>query len=140
MQKRGRKSSEDLKVTVNIPKRPDAPSELTDRQAEVWRETVNTMPVDWFPSETHYQLADYCRHVTYSRDIAERIQAMDTETADTQDMDRLYRMQDRESNAISRIATKLRITNQSRVRAETAGRQINNRQTPQGGAEVWENY
>lgn len=141
MSKRGRKSADELKVTVNIPQRPDAPADLTPRQAEIWKEAVNQYAVDWFPKETHALLAAYCRHCSTSEDIANRIKAMNPMEEDTQIMDRLYRMQDRESQAIARTATKLRMTPQSKYDPITAARKNRGAgKETQGGAEVWNDY
>lgn len=141
MAKRGRKSEGELGVTVNMPQRPEAPGDLTPRQREIWREAVNQYAVDWFPKETHALLAAYCRHCSASEDIASRIKVMDPMEEDTQIMDRLYRMQDRESQAIARTATKLRMTPQSKYDPITAARKNRGAsKETQNGDEVWNNY
>ncbi len=86
-------------------------------------------------------LAAYCRHCSAAEDIAERIKAMDHMEEDTQVMDRLYRMQDRESQAMARVATKLRMTPQAKYDPITAARKNRNvgSETKEGGR-VWENY
>jgi hypothetical protein len=37
--------------------RPDAPYDLTDEQSDEWWAVVNRMPADWFPRETHGNIA-----------------------------------------------------------------------------------
>ena len=53
MAKRGRKSAAELAMTdmvmVDVSRRmpPSPPSELTEAQAQVWRDAVSCMPGDW---------------------------------------------------------------------------------------------
>src|SRR6185369_5683232 len=129
MEGRGRKSSASLAIVSSnyletIP-RPDAPCDLTDEQAEEWREIANQMPADWFARETHAMLAQYCRHVVTARRVAGMIEALETELGKeegsdpatilsaTKAFDRLYKMQEREGRAISSLSTKMRLSQQS---------------------------
>ena len=126
MGQRGRTSSAALAVAANnvveIVPRPEPPSELTGDQAEEWLAIVNRMPADWFPRETHGMLAQYCRHVVASRRIAQMIETLEAEVAEggaeaileaTKAFDRLFKMQEREGRAISSLATKMRLSQQS---------------------------
>ena len=118
MAKRGRKSAASLEVVppvaVEAVERPDAPYDLTDEQAEEWWAVVNRLPADWFPRETHALLAEYCRHVVKSRRIAQLIaDAESAEEIDIDTLDKLYKMAERESRAISSLATRMRITQQA---------------------------
>jgi hypothetical protein len=142
MAKRGRKSADELSVTVNMPSRPAAPADLTEAQQKIWHEMVGQYPVDWFPKETHPLLAAFCRHVTTSKNVAEKIESLDHMQAPIDDMDKLYRMQERESAALARVATKLRMTPQAKYDPITAARKVRNAATatPEGGKPVWENY
>jgi hypothetical protein len=107
--------------------RPPAPAELTPEQAATWRETVERMPSGWFPSETFPLLAQFCRHISEANFIAKRLAAMRADNEEEggpsiQCYGPLLALQDRETSAIARIATKLRLTPQSRftpTRAET---------------------
>jgi hypothetical protein len=59
-------------------------------------------------------LADYCRHVIKSRRVAQLV--ADAENASDLDidlLDKLYKMAERESRAITSLATKMRISQQS---------------------------
>jgi len=95
--------------------RPEPPDYLTDEQATVWRSVVNRLPADWFPGETHALLAQFCRHVTSARHIAGLIEKLaQSDEFSLVLFDRLLRMQERESRAISSLATRMRITNQAR--------------------------
>ena len=95
-------------------RRPEPPEELTDEQAQEWRAIINRLPADWFPRETHGMLVQYCRHVVASRRVAQLIAAHEaSENFDTEDYDRLLKMQEREGRAISSLATRMRISQHS---------------------------
>lgn len=122
---RGRKSSAELAIramsSVESLARPDAPYDLTDEQADEWRAVVNRMPADWFPRETHGMLTQYCRHVVAARRLAQLIaQAEAADELDIRNLDKLYKMQDREGRAISSLATRMRLTQQATVKHEQA--------------------
>ena len=118
MAKRGRASGAELTVPkvdpVEVVQRPDAPYDLTDEQSEEWWAVVNRLPANWFPRETHALLAQYCRHVVAARRVAELIGACQTvEPFEVEQYDRLLKMQEREGRAMSSLATRMRITQQS---------------------------
>lgn len=117
--KRGRPSAASLEVAapvgqVETIQRPDAPYDLTDEQAEEWWAVVNRMSADWFPRETHGLLAQYCRHVVAARRLSQLVKACEADAElDLLRYDRLLKMQEREGRAMSSLATRLRITQQS---------------------------
>lgn len=120
MAKRGRPSAASLEIqhqgaaAIETIARPDAPYDLTDEQSEEWWAVVNSMPADWFTRETHAMLADYCRHVVKSRRVAQLVaDAEASEELDVGLLDRLYKMAERESRAISSLATRMRIAQQA---------------------------
>lgn len=117
MQQRGRKSAAQLSVAqlVEIVPRPTAPDHLTDAQAEVWDRVVGRMPGDHFTDENLDLLAQYCRHVVEARRIADMVAGMagDPDTS-LEDYDRLLKMQEREGRAMSSLATRMRLTQQTR--------------------------
>jgi hypothetical protein len=102
-------------MSISAVNRPEPPAHLTDDQATVWRGVVDRLPADWFPGETHALLAQFCRHVTSAQHIARLIekQAQSDEFSLIL-FDRFLRMQERESRAISSLATRMRFTNQAR--------------------------
>jgi hypothetical protein len=124
MTQRGRKSAAALAIaapTIEVVQRPDAPYDLTDEQTDEWRAIVNRLPADWFPRETHAVLAQLCRHIVNARRVAQLITAHLEQTAlDVDQYDVLLKMQERESRCIASLSTKLRITQQATVRAESA--------------------
>jgi hypothetical protein len=122
MKQRGRKSSASLSVVAAIPNyRPEPPPELGPEEAAVWRFTVAAMRPDWFGGETHPLLAQYCRHVVIARTLANAITAT-TAKSDMVMLDRLNRllaMQARETAAIAKLATRMRMTQQATRNSKT---------------------
>ncbi len=138
---RGRKSSARLGVTQGLAERPEPPDELTPAQAEEWRAVVTRMPVHWFPREIWPLLSAYCRHVTNARHIAGMIE--DAHKDDLTDrkalmrLNRLLGMQERQSNVMAGLATRMRLTNQARYTATSAATQAKGSIT---GRKPWEDW
>ena len=106
---------------VEIVDRPGPPDELSDEQAAEWRAVVDRLPADWFPRETHGLLVAYCRHVVTLRRIGQMISAAENDRDTTiEDFDKLYRMQEREGRAMSSLATRMRVSQQSTMKHEQA--------------------
>jgi hypothetical protein len=105
-------------VLTPFPQRPHPPAELTEEQAKDWRAVVGRLPPDWFHREVHPLLCAYVRHISSARFVAKQIDAMGSaDLADPKVFKRysaFLRMEALESSAIARLATKLRLTNQSR--------------------------
>lgn len=108
-------------------KRPDPPPELPVRQREIWVETVAAEPVDFFTSGAVLaMLVDYCAH----REVAEKLTAMidnfEAEWMNNREglarYHTLLRMRELETRGAAHLATKLRLTNQSRYRPEKPDR------------------
>lgn len=114
---RGRTSSAALSVVpavIEVTPRAKPPEELTDEQADEWFAVVNRMPADWFPRETHGMLAQYCRHVVTARRVAQLIASAESaDTLDVENYDRLLKMQEREGRALSSLATRMRLSQQT---------------------------
>lgn len=115
---RGRVSKASMEVAkssaIEKVERPDAPYDLTDEQTEEWWAVVNRLPADWFPRETHALLAQYCRHVVSARRVSQMIVAAEgCPEVDVDQLDKLYKMQEREGRAMSSLATRMRITQQT---------------------------
>ncbi len=118
MEGRGRKSAASLAVIsssgIETIERPKPPSELSDEQAFEWAAVVNRLPADWFGRETQGLLAQYCRHVVAARRVASLIEAAEADSeCSIKDYDRLLKMQEREGRAISSLATKMRLSQQT---------------------------
>lgn len=128
--KRGRKSAADLKVIVgDFGKHDDAPPPgLTDRQSEIWRSVISTEAPGMFGSAAlRAILADYCRHRESGEMVSAVVGAFLPEWLKTDDGIARYKvliqMRELETRAATSLATKLRLTNQSRYLPQTAARQ-----------------
>lgn len=118
MEGRGRKSAASLTVVSSNPtqayQRPAAPDDLTEEQAREWAAVVNRLPADWFPRETHPVLAAYCRHIVAGRHIAQLISKIEKgRSIEVDDYDKLLKMQERESRAVTACARSMRLTQQT---------------------------
>lgn len=115
---RGPRSGAELAVIsgggIETVRRPEPPAELTAEQQDEWRAVVNRMPAEWFPRETHALLAQYCRHVVAARRVSQLVEALERDQSfDVQQYDTLLKMQEREGRALSSLATRMRISQQT---------------------------
>jgi hypothetical protein len=121
MAKRGRVSAAatdlaivGLSATIERIHRPEPPYELTDAHAVVWRRVSEDLPADWFTAKHAGLLKQYCRHETEADRVAMLIeQEMGKEQVDLANYDKLLAMQEREGRAMSSLATRMRLTQQS---------------------------
>jgi hypothetical protein len=131
MAQRGRKSAASLSIVSMLGnERPAPPEELGEEEALEWQAIAGRMPADWFTRENFPLLADYCRHIVRARDLAQDIakfKRFPAEVRLTTDgvkrYDKLLGMADRERAAMVQLATRMRLTQQSRYtekRAATA--------------------
>jgi hypothetical protein len=127
MIQRGRKSADNLVVIQGaIDARPEPPEDLNDRQKEIWRETVACEATELFrTAATRAMLVDYCRHREAGENISRIIDSFKPEWIKNEDGAKRYhdllKMRDLETKAAGRVATKLRLTNQSRYFPDKAG-------------------
>ena len=128
MLQRGRKSAAALSVVAPIAgQRPEPPNYLSKAEAAEWRAIVARMPPDWFSPETWGLLAQLCRHMVLSKLVAAEGLHADAGRMIRDDpdlFDRLTRIHEREGRAISSLATRLRLTPQSRYDAAKAHRAV----------------
>jgi hypothetical protein len=118
---RGRKSSVELAVVgpsgIETIRRPEPPSELTEEQAIEWRATVNRLPPDWFPRETHPMLVQYCRLIVRARRLADLInQAEADEEFDVGAYRDLLKSEEAVTRAIASLSTRMRLNQSSTMR------------------------
>lgn len=115
MSERGKLSLAALETNpVTAIDRPRPPEALTPEQRAEWLDVVNRLPADWFPRETHAVLAQYCRHVVNSRRVGQMIEnLLAADNYSLEDYERLLKMQEREGRALSSLATRMRLTQQS---------------------------
>lgn len=97
---------------------PEPPSHLTETQAGIWCAVVATKPPDWFQADSFPVLSDYCRAVALDNEIAVVLNEFDrTLLADGKGLEswkELIRLQSEQQKLVAMLATKLRLTPQSR--------------------------
>ena len=127
MASRGRKSAASLAVVKDIPTpdRPAPPAHLNARQAEIWQDTVSSEADKLFSTAVlKGLLADYCMRREASELISEIISTFNPDLIKSADGAKRYKellqMRDLEVRGSTQIATKLRLTNQSRYTPQAA--------------------
>ena len=125
MAQRGRKSAaalavaEPTKTVINA----DAPYDLTDEQAEVWRATLASLPPDWIDTGAHPALAAYCRTTTTLRRLGALVaQAERQVDFNPADYLALVKAHGAQAQVLKTLSTALRLTPQTRMQPVTAGR------------------
>ena len=133
MRQRGRKSSVELSTILvdagrQMPSLP--PAELTDAQADVWRDVIGSLPGGWLTQAAHPILVAFCRHVCRARMLELQIARLEAEwkslDCSLERLDRLLAVAERETRAITACARALRLTPQSRMHPRSAGRAVSN--------------
>jgi hypothetical protein len=129
MTQRGRKSIDALAV-MPVAERveyPEPPDRLQEDEAAIWRMICASMPPRWFTDETLSVLEAVCVQIVFKRGLDEEVRTFPKEAKRTADgvkiFKTLHRMQIDAGNNIAYLATKLRLTPQSRydaARANTA--------------------
>jgi hypothetical protein len=129
--------------------RQPPPPELTSEEQRIWVDISASMPWDWFTADVRPLLTELCRHVVYARFLAAEIDAVRQRLGEVErwggeydkwraELSKLMRAHALQSERISQLATKLRMTNQSRYQAR-GGEQ--NRRTVSGAVEKpWETW
>jgi hypothetical protein len=135
------------------------PRELRPAECLIWNRIVARLPADWFTAENEPLLKELCRHIAFADELVvkldgfrQKITALDEQVmADGVDdkhrlklIDKLsnrfnvlLRMHGYQSERIGNLATKLRLTNQSRYQSQKAHDQAA-RTAP--GPKPWENW
>lgn len=133
--------------------RMDPPSELRPVEQKIWRRITGRLPAEWFTADNEPMLKELCRHVAFSDELAlemEAVRARRMEIAAsseplkertaqlsdaTEELHGLMRLHCIQSERIGNLATKLRLTNQSRWQAAKADEQ---RMRATAGPRPWE--
>lgn len=119
MQQRGRKSAEGLSVVRVAPsERVQPPDRLGASEAAIWREIVASKPADWFGADSIPLLEHYCSMVVESQRVAAQLRLVSPECLD--DYQRLITLQTKIGGLLASLATKMRLTQQSRYGARAA--------------------
>lgn len=125
METRGRKSVAELSVVTVLPgKRPDPPVDLSEAEATYWRETTATKPADWWKADTQILLKAYCRASVQHDVISAALNAIPARRLKTDKgwskYERMKKLQATTSGEVTQLATKMRLTPQSRYTAQSA--------------------
>jgi hypothetical protein len=95
------------------------PSDLPQAQRLVWHQTVDFLPSDWFAREQTPLLTAYCNHAVRLAKVEAALLNLDP-TADLETFDKLSRLAANESTKLLAHGRSMRLTQQSRLKAETA--------------------
>jgi len=118
----------DLCVDVRRKMPPRPPAELTDGQAEIWRDVVGSLPGDWLTRGAYPILIAYCRHCARARLLEAQIAAFELEwTAHDGGLERLnllLQMAQRETKHMLDCARMLRLGPHQMIGPRTAFRRI----------------
>lgn len=95
------------------------PAALSEAQQIVWHQTVDVLPSDWFSVEQTPSLVAYCQHTARAAQIEAALAKLDPMT-DLDTFDKLTKLRAGESAKIAMFARSMRLTQQSRLKAETA--------------------
>jgi P27 family predicted phage terminase small subunit len=97
----------------------EPPESVSEAAAVVWREVVATKPAEWFQADTAPVLEAYCNTIVEYRRVAEALAA--TGPSDLSTYRPLVDMAEKLGRAITSMATKMRLTPQSRYTPISAG-------------------
>jgi hypothetical protein len=123
---RGRSSTAELAIAspLTVVERPRPPEALSDAQAELWVGIVNRMPSEWFSTENLPLLEAYCQCVDMHRTITHQLNVFEAKWLTDEDglrrFARLTEIQGRQAKLMKDLATSMRLTQQSRYRADKA--------------------
>jgi hypothetical protein len=133
MTKRGRISEAEAGTNVVAGDfgRAEPPSDLNERQTEIWRTITAGEPVEFFNTAVlRGMLADLCRHREAGEKISAIIDSFQPEWMKNSDGAKRYyqllKMRELETRASGLLATRLRLTNQSRYQPQRAQTMSNN--------------
>lgn len=115
-----RKSTASLSVVaVGLPERLAPPDDLTSDQAARWEAVVASKPVEWFGPDSAPLLKEYVRAEAMCDLLAVQIEGA-IAGGEPGEVKALLDMRDKESKRLTSIATKLRLTQQSRYTPQAA--------------------
>lgn len=132
MAQRGRKSSASLSIvplTQPAPSiRPQPPARLGKVARDIWRSTTSSRPADYFDAASLPMLEAYCRaHAEYLR-VQSALESMNPKR-DAKEYARLARTADSLTGRAAMLATKMRLSQQSRYDGRTAARKAGDHRT-----------
>ncbi len=123
--KRGPKSFESKLTVVQFTPAPvDVPAHLNKEEAAIFRDVVKAMPEGWFRADTIPLLIEYARAVDACNHLARRRHEGEFEL---RDMVVLLAAHDKQARLVAALATKMRLSQQSRILPQTAGVAVANK-------------
>lgn len=138
------KSAHAASVFALDPPKPEPPADLIEEEARFWREIVADLPHGHIRSDNTPVLRELCRHMVYSRQVAEQLRELrerhlaahgPTPAKDRSVFNQLVTIARDESRLISNLSVKLRLVNQTRDDSPTAER---SRDREPQGPKPWE--
>jgi hypothetical protein len=99
---------------------------------------VDSLPGGWISPAQEPLLAAYCRHISAADHLAGMIDKFDPDLKDSRALQRfnkLLAMRERETKALSSVATRMRLTPQSQMHPRTAARAVDG---AKGGRKPWD--
>lgn len=119
-----RRSAAALSVVPATPSTPDtllpAPDGFSEAEAALWREIISTKPAEWFGEDSAPVLKEYVRAAVMCDLLSDRINEA-LASGSTADVKMLLELRDREARRAANLATKLRLTQQSRYTPQASG-------------------
>lgn len=106
-------------VPIGVGKRQAAPDDLTAVQAALWTKIADSKPADWLCEDTIPLFKEYVRSSVMCDQLEAQVQLAMT-NGETGDVKAFLKMRDVESRRLTMIATKLRLTPQSRYTPQAA--------------------
>src|SRR6185503_11312910 len=121
---RGKKSAAQISAVVTLAVRPGPVPGMTKKQAAIWRKVVATKPVDWFAPDSFALLVCYCRACETADLLQDKIDTFELGALDDRQglarYEKLLKMRSLQVANIGSLATKMRLSQQSRYQAKTA--------------------
>lgn len=128
-----KQSSESLSIaTISVPIRPEAPSDLTEYQKQIWKAVADTKPPEWFEADTYPLLKAYCVAAERHHDISQELNLLPV--SDKLAIN-LMRAEDMYAKQLKSLGVAMRLTQQSRYTPQAAA--TANKKTA-SGKKPWE--
>lgn len=107
-------------VPIAVDNRLPPTEGLTDKQAQLWRDIVDSKPGNWFDAASAPVLAEYVRAVTNADRVAAEVEAAMSKGFRPDYLRPMLDMQEKAARLVSSLAVKLRLTPQSRYTPQAA--------------------
>ena len=106
-----------------LPLRPHPPAHLSAAAASIWREVTGSRPPAFFDAGSRGLLEAYSRSLAEHRRIMAVVEKMQPEN-DAGEFCKLSRIADAHAGRVSQLATRMRLSQQSRTDSRGAGRAV----------------